>query len=305
MRKRNRISKDCENCGSTFERPVSQMARARFCSKACHDDAQRGERREAECKTCSSVFLARKDHGKWPSFCSRECFESQENGRIDMACGHCGVTFRSKFMKDKGAYRKHCSKECYTASGRAVKTCEMCKEPFVIQKSHYHYRFCSKECRVHACTGELNSGYKGGRYLASSGMIMVFDKDRDRWIGEHRLVAEKFIGRELQYFSEPILHINGKLDDNRECNLFICDDMSHMGYILNTYDVPYPVTSNLSDKRFFWPRGQNTGMYGHTVSGGGPRKIKDLQRENGAPGRIRTSDHLVRSLIHNAHKSST
>lgn len=70
-------------------------------------------------------------------------------------------------------------------------------------------------------TGEKSNVWKGGRYKDDHGYIRIYKKDNGKkhpYVGEHRLVMEKYLGRKLYDF-ENIHHLNGKRDDNRLENL--------------------------------------------------------------------------------------
>lgn len=49
---------------------------------------------------------------------------------------------------------------------------------------------------------------------------------RDGWYYEHRLVAERQLGRLLETW-ETVHHINEIKHDNREINLFVCTRKEH------------------------------------------------------------------------------
>jgi hypothetical protein len=47
-----------------------------------------------------------------------------------------------------------------------------------------------------------------------------------RWKPEHVIVAEEELGRSM-FASEEVHHVNGRRDDNRRANLFVCSDKRH------------------------------------------------------------------------------
>lgn len=75
-------------------------------------------------------------------------------------------------------------------------------------------------CRAQCRKGNLNSNWKGGKWKSKDGYVNVplGLKYEDGYIAEHRLVMQKFLGRELQY-KETVHHKNGIRHDNRLENL--------------------------------------------------------------------------------------
>lgn len=77
--------------------------------------------------------------------------------------------------------------------------------------------------------GKNNPRWSGGRYENRVGYVMVHD-NKNRWRPEHRVVAEKIMGRELKR-SETIHHINEIKNDNRQENLYYFqNDSLHKSY---------------------------------------------------------------------------
>lgn len=79
-------------------------------------------------------------------------------------------------------------------------------------------------------TGENNPFWRGGR-VNHSGYVRVLspdhpNKDKHGYVFEHRLVAEKMLGRYLLP-TEAVHHINHVRDDNRPENLKVMDSRDH------------------------------------------------------------------------------
>ncbi len=93
--------------------------------------------------------------------------------------------------------------------------------------------FCSSGCNNEYF---IKKGYTPKTQISSSGYLVIWDWKRKRHIGEHRLVIENCIGRELSE-NEIVHHKNGVKTDNEIKNLELCD-------ISN----PHPPGQRISDR---------------------------------------------------------
>jgi uncharacterized protein (DUF1330 family) len=75
-------------------------------------------------------------------------------------------------------------------------------------------------------SGNRNPRWKGGRNIDSQGYITIYSPDhpsammRKKYVYEHRLVVEKFLGRFLNS-EEQVHHVNGIKTDNSLFNLMV------------------------------------------------------------------------------------
>ena len=251
------IHRTCEHCHKGYSVPPARAANTRFCSMGCRNAHDRtAERRELACETCGDKFTATKDHGAWPKFCSRACFLSQCVRPQEKACATCGSLFvASKATHDsEDGLRKYCSNECRIEGLKRGDEyqCLNCGAPFYLNPSKRRQRgkpgCCSAECQQAFYTGARSAAFKRGFYthtqLREKHILLQRPGYAGKYIGEHRLIASREIGRLVTRY-EVVIRINRNPEDNRPENLFICESMSEFCR-RRQGSLPWPTASNLS-----------------------------------------------------------
>ena len=105
-------------------------------------------------------------------------------------------------------------------------TCKVCRRKFIPLNELNPNYYCSRKCYYESKRGKNRVEFRyswGYRYLFVP--LHPFAND-GRYVAEHRLVMEKFLGRYLKS-TEIIHHKNGDKLDNRLENLMLCDRKIH------------------------------------------------------------------------------
>lgn len=248
----------CEQCHKGYTVPPARAKKTRFCSMACRNAHDRtSERRDLVCEECGSKFTTVQDHGVWPRFCSRECFLNNCIQPETKPCASCGNMFlagKSSHESDDGR-RKYCSKNCRDEGLKRGDEyqCLNCGTQFYLSESTLSQRgragCCSRECQKAYYTGSLSHAFKGGFYIHSQmrekHCLMPRPGYIGKYMGEHRIVASREIGRLIRR-GECVIRLNRNPKDNRPENLFICESISEFCKRRNG-SLPWPNKSNLVD----------------------------------------------------------
>ena len=100
--------------------------------------------------------------------------------------------------------------------------CKQCTKSFDVPKSTKR-TFCGVECYLKHNVGSNSPCYKGG-YVSVQGYRIFSNKNHKQ--AEHRVIAEKALGRLLQR-GECVHHIDGNKTNNENDNLLICSIAYH------------------------------------------------------------------------------
>ncbi len=120
--------------------------------------------------------------------------------------------------------------------------CGICNTVFWVPPSRAtekrFQKYCSRKCRDVATSnllkgifGEEARGFKHGKFTSKRGYnhVLVSDihgKKKDRYPMEQKLIAEKVLGRKLN-FGEVVHHIDCNKKNNKNSNLLICSRGYH------------------------------------------------------------------------------
>lgn len=121
------------------------------------------------------------------------------------------------------------------------KECPVCEKIFKTKKSRENLRkYCSRRCYIKGMipwntglegfmAGVKHPNWKGGKSKDHNGYLLIASKnaqDKKRYIGEHRLIMEKYLNGKLAS-NELVHHINQIKDDNRIENLKVLTISEH------------------------------------------------------------------------------
>lgn len=146
-------------------------------------------------------------------------------------CDRCGCEFHPHTGRPSN---KWCSDKCYHQSRRINTSCVVCgKEFYYIASRKNPKKYCSRKC--YAASEEHPANFKGEKHITKRGYVYVYCPEHPsvqgnpyKRVAEHRLVMEKFLGRELHLW-EVIHHKNGEKGDNQIENLELWVKRGHPG----------------------------------------------------------------------------
>lgn len=189
------------------------------------------------CLICGKSIKSYKSTEGKQRYCSKEC--RLKKTHIYANCLWCGVIYRvaqSRYYQ-KGNRYKYCLDKCYNESIAALKKqrlakityiCTNCAKIFTCRRNgKTNWRFCGQECSKQYMRGKEVSTYVNGTTINVAGYKLI--KVGDKYLYEHRLVMEEFLGRKLKK-DEVVHHRDENRLNNDISNLELLEKREHDRY---------------------------------------------------------------------------
>ena len=143
--------------------------------------------------------------------------------RAKCICDFCKKEFTTTYFKATNVKHQLCSRECFIQWKIAT---SLGSNNIFYGKKHKKESITKFLKTIgDSRKGSGNSNWNGGKVKNDAGYILVYKpehpfKHRGKYVREHRLVMEEFIGRYLKP-EEQVHHINKIVDDNKIENLML------------------------------------------------------------------------------------
>ncbi len=184
-----RVTKACEECGKTYELPLSRAKRNRFCSRYCQGVYSGHQKTIAAtetriCPACGKEYQTTNHHGGKKT-CSPECANKRKQlsggqprtiNKTKVECAHCGkdvYAFPSR-IDGRNFFCNHKCKAAYQlAQGSVDIQCQVCGKTFTVvryftraENPSRNAKYCSRDCMAESMSlkrrGENNPNWTGG-----------------------------------------------------------------------------------------------------------------------------------------------
>jgi len=244
----------CRVCEKQY---TAHRVNQKFCSRKCAGLARRlpTSLRGKSCLHCGKTFeipAGQNASGSHAAkYCSRECVRAHHgwSQARRVSCANCGKPLDASA---RDASQRFCSTAClsvYRRSRRVTKTCLNCGKMFTVSRARSDEMLCSRACSTSYYVRDRSPGWQGGVVKQNGRMFRRIDREgyAAKYDGDHRLVAERTIGRRLKR-NEVVICLDGNNDNHAPANLFLLPNQKEFG-LLKAGSVPWPAESNLRSYR--------------------------------------------------------
>lgn len=124
----NRITKECRQCGKSFEISLSKNPRKHYCCAQCGYEF-RQDRVEIVCQNCQKSFTVQRwyaENGR--IHCTKKCADEALRNRVTCTCDTCGNEFERTPSQIEGKENVYCSVECSSIGQRVSWTDEQLRQ---------------------------------------------------------------------------------------------------------------------------------------------------------------------------------